>query len=215
MFLQQTPTVEYCEKATDFILKRPFYALGNIAFIIVSIIILKRGKFSNLSKYFGYGIMATGMFSFLYDASFSYIFQLLDLLMMHTFVAFLLYLNLSRLLKIQKSQLKLIIFFLVLFSFVLIVHFKGYSGNIFFAAYVLTVLYTTFLLLAKRVFTEARYLLISLGVFLLSFSFWCLDFLKIYCDPTNILNGRSIFHILTSVSIYYLFVFYSLQKTQE
>ena len=37
-FLLQTPTVHYCEMALNAIIARPWYALSNIAFLIVGVL---------------------------------------------------------------------------------------------------------------------------------------------------------------------------------
>ena len=64
------PTINYCESAISGLIKRPYYALSNLAFFIVAIFIIKDGKGSKLSKAFGYIIILVGLLSFLYDSSF-------------------------------------------------------------------------------------------------------------------------------------------------
>lgn len=85
------PTIEYCEKPLQTIIKRPYYAISNLAFLFTGIYILYKGKKSKLSQIFGFTAITIGLLSFLYDASYLYISQLLDLSGMFLFVNILIY----------------------------------------------------------------------------------------------------------------------------
>ena len=92
-FLLQVPTVHYCEMALNAIIARPWYALSNIAFLIVGSVILRQG--GQHSKAFGGLALLIGTLSFVYDSTFTYLSQLFDLSGMLLLIGYLLYLNLS------------------------------------------------------------------------------------------------------------------------
>lgn len=58
----QRPTVEYCEKAGNGFIKRPFYAIGNLVYLAVGLLILKKGNGSKISKLFGYMSLFIGIY---------------------------------------------------------------------------------------------------------------------------------------------------------
>lgn len=205
------PTIEYCEKPIQGLIRRPYYAVSNLAFLIAGALIMYRGGLNRLSKIFGFTAISIGLLSFYYDASYLYISQLLDLTGMILFINVLLYLNLSRLLK--SSKYLLIIQALVyLISMGLIVSFGRFTGNIIFGAYVLTLIITEYRLYKSKLHRHHKYWLIALTLFVVGFAIWLLDASKTVCLNFGLLNGRAIFHYLNAISIYYLFIFYEINS---
>jgi hypothetical protein len=143
-----------------------------------------------------------------------YFFQLIDLSIMFVFVSILIYKNLSLLTQVKKVVLKVASILLLLFSFAFIIYSKSYVQNVIFAFYSATAIITLVLLLGMN-HVSKKFLISFLSLFFLGFIFWCLDFFNIYCDPTNILNGRSAFHILAAMSIYKLYLVYNSQKVNK
>jgi hypothetical protein len=204
------PTITYCEEATSWVIKRPYYALSNFAFFISGLTILIKGNGSRLSKIFGFMAIAIGLFSLIYDSTYTYLAQLLDLSGMLIFVNVLLYLNLKNLVK--EKYLILIQSLLFILSLFLIVGFQGYSGNIIFGSYVTALVVSEIYLMKNKVHTNLSKWLMPLGIFIIGFLIWILDSQKILCSPIGLLNGRAIFHYLNAITIYHLYKFYESQK---
>ena len=211
MNLFSTPTIEYCEKPIQGLIKRPYYALSNLAFILSGVLILYKGKMSRLAKIFGFTALTMGLLSFFYDASYLYISQLFDLAGMFLFVNILLYLNLKSL----KKALKNLIFFqMIIFvvSMALIIIYQGFTGNFVFGLYVLAVVLSEYLLFKNKSHQNHKYWLLAFGLFVIGFAIWLLDASNTLCFSFGLLNGRAIFHYLNAISIYYLYVFYKLNS---
>lgn len=210
MDLLGRPTIEFCEKAGSGIIKRPFYALSNFSFLIVGFIILS--KKTRYSKAFGYTAIIVGLLSFGYDASYTYLSQLLDLLGMLLFVSLLIHISAKRFFFVGIAKLLTIQTLTVIAGLFCILYFKSFAGEFVFAAFIITEIILEFLLWQAGKTTSIKIWLISLGIFLLSFAIWLPDATRLWCDPNNIVNGRSIFHILNAITIYLLYRYYELQR---
>jgi len=206
------PTVEFCEKVGTGLIKRPFYALSNLAYIFVGVIILKKGNGERISKLFGYTSILIGLLSFIYDASYTYVAQLLDLLGMFLFVNLLIYLSLKRYTTISTRRLLLVQSLFVLLGWISVIYFKSYAGEFVFGTFILFLLLLEYLLWKSGRATNISLWLKGLGLFILGFIIWLPDAMGIICDPNNYINGRSIFHIITSITIYLLYKYYKDQN---
>lgn len=207
------PTVSYCEQPTGGLIERPFYAISNIAFLIVGFLILSRGSFSRmrqlpadkktpLSKAFGYSMIAVGLFSFVYDATYSYLFQLLDVAGMYIFITLVMYLNTQRLgLNLHKAwRWATLALGMIIFYF-----FKGEIGNVIFGLFILFVIISEWMIKEK---ISRKDWITGIVLFALGFGIWMFDATKLLCDPNNIFNGRGIFHLLEAAAVYYFYKHY-------
>ncbi len=207
--LLAAPTVTYCEQAVRGLIKRPWSALSNLAFIGVGISILLSGKGSRLSRLFGGIALLIGVVSTFYDITYIYGLQLLDLTGMLVFVGLLLYLNLSAL--GLKKRILPSISASIAFAVLLIVLFQGYMGDVVFGAYVVGVIITQLMLFKLKKHENQHLWLVAFGVFIVGFCFWLADSTRYYCSDFGLLNGRAIFHYCAAASIYLLFRFYDRQ----
>jgi len=210
--LFDTPTVSYCETAIDGIIKRPWYALSNIAFFIAAFAIYRTEK-SNLTRQFAAVTMTVGSLSLLYDVTYTYAAQLLDLSGMLLFINLLLFLNLKRLYPMLKSLGWILVCYALMMT--IIITLGSYAGNAVFGLYVLAVIITGALLLRKGWFTNGRLWYSNLVLFAVGFAIWILDASKAVCFDFGLLNGRAIFHYICAFIMYRMFIFYRQQTVQD
>lgn len=210
--LFQEPTITYCEAAIDWVIRRPWYALSNLSFFIAAVGVYRKDR-SNLGHLFSATILIVGLLSFLYDATYLYVFQLLDLSGMLLFINLLIWLNLMRLfpggkfISLQTS--------VGIVSMVAIIYSGGYTGNIIFGLYVSCLIVSQMTLFARGLHTGTRQWILSFVIFLLGFGVWILDASKIGCAEIGLLNGRAIFHYTSALVMYRLFIFYKSQTTRS
>jgi len=209
------PTVTFCENPTGGLIRRPWYALSNATFLVVGIVILKSGKGDSLSKKFGYLAILIGTLSFFYDASYTYASQLLDNAGMFVFVIMLLALNISLICKISKVAKVLSLVSLVIIGLIVTMLFGGQAGQIVFGVFILAYITSELYLYQKKLHENYIDWIIGFIAFSVGFAFWLPDATKIFCNPLPLLNGRAIFHYLTAVTIYYLYLFYASQKDNK
>lgn len=200
------PTVEFCEKAGSGLIKRPYYAASNLAYLFAGVLILREGRSSRLSKLFGYSSIMIGVFSFIYDATHTYWSQLLDLLGMLIFINLLIYVSAKK----PRLALQALAVGAGMFA---IIYFRSFAGEFVFGVFILTEIILETRRWLRHETVKFHLWLKSLGIFILGFLIWLLDASQVFCDPHKFLKGRFIFHILTAISIYYLYKYFEAQKT--
>jgi|GEM_PF-1817421 len=209
--LTYKPSMDYCEKAGSGLVARPGYAISNLLYIIIGIIILVKYWKNRVSRTFGFMTVAVGLFSFVYDTAHVYWSQLLDLTAMFVFIGFILTLNIKRLANPSHRSLRVIYALVVAISVLLIYIFRSFSGDIIFGIFIVSNLLLEFNMIKKQKGSfdyKYRHWILGVGVFLVGIALWFIDFFNIWCDPTNLFNGRGIFHYLGAIGVYFLFKFY-------
>jgi len=205
IFGSKLPSVDYCEKATSGIIARPEYFISNLSYILVGIYLLTRKD--KFGKILGVISLIVGSFSAIYDASFRFNAQLLDLSAMFLLIIFLLLYNLLKLKVTSIRNLFILGASLQAIYFIGISLLEGQSGRILFGLGVLGILFTEYLFWRKKVVLNYKVFILAFFIFIIGFLIWLLDSNKILCSPSIPLNGRTIFHILTAVSIYLLYMY--------
>ncbi len=213
MNLLGAPTVEFCEKAGTGIIKRPFYAISSLAYIFVGFVILN--KKTRLSRAFGLTSLLIGLLSFMYDASHTYLSQLLDLVGMLLFVNLLIYLSAQRYFKVSRSKLISVQSLLFVIGMIAIIYFKAFAGGFVFGSFIIISIVLELLLWRQGQSVNIKLWVSGLGLFILGIIVWLPDASGWLCDPHNIINGRSIFHFLTAGTIYLLYKYYEQQSKLE
>ncbi|OGE87863.1 MAG: hypothetical protein A3J07_04100 [Candidatus Doudnabacteria bacterium RIFCSPLOWO2_02_FULL_49_13] len=195
-FLNLPATIEYCEKAGNWLIARPFYAVSNFAYGFAAVAILVKGRGSRLSQIFAGLLLFIASMSFAYDTKDNFVTQLLDLFAIYIFLHTLIFLNLKN--KIAARKLIIFQILVIVGAMAAIVLFRGYTGTLIIGGFVLAVLASQ-----PELIRNPAMALLTVGTI-----FWLLDVNKIYCDPRQIFNGRGAFHLLTAGSIYHLYSFY-------
>jgi len=211
-YLLSAPTIQYCEAALDMVIARPWYALSNLAFIAVGIVVVARG--GRYSKLFGSLALLVGVLSFTYDATYTYLSQLLDLAGMLSLIGVLLYLNL-RLFATHQRRFILGLVATIIASLVAIIFFRGFAGNVLFGLFVLSYIASELYLLGTKRHKHGKRWLLALIIFAIGFVFWLCDASHVYCLDFGLLNGRSVFHYTNAVTLYLLYVFYLKQPNRS
>lgn len=210
--LLDIPTVQFCEKISAGVIKRPWYAFSNIGYLLVGLIILRKSGREILGGLLGFTSLIVGLLSFIYDSTYIRLTQIADIKGMFLFAFVSIFIAQS---DIFKLTLKKYVFYLLPLWLVLVVttYFMGaQSGNIIFGALIVFYLGLEFYCYKEKIHANYKNLLIGLALTLIGFSVWLLDTTKTVCFDSGLLNGRSIFHFLTSITIYQLYLFYSSQK---
>ncbi len=201
------PTVKYCENAVSGVIARPGYFISNLPFILLGIWLLF--KKDRLSKVFGLFSIGIGLASSIYDASFRYNAQIIDLKMMFAFINFLIILNLNSLFKLSKARSIALFIILQLIYGVLLITLKGGIGSLLFGIAVAALIGMQFWIWKLNSNSEKMFWSIAFIVFILGWLIWQFDANQIWCDPSTLFNGRAVFHYLTTVAIYFLWRHYN------
>lgn len=204
------PTVEFCEKAGSGIIARPFYAISNLAYLVIPLLILRKSK-DVLAITFALTAELVGTLSFIYDSVPNRLTQLFDLSGMYAIVSTLLVINLTRYKKNKLVESIALVPIVTLVSIISTYYFKGISGNVIFGLLVLAYVFSEIYLKKEN---DLKLWLASFLTFLAGFTIWLFDFKAWYCMPGNYLNGRGAFHLLTAVSVFILYRYYALNRVE-
>lgn len=212
------PTIKYCEDNLCSYITQPSNTWSNLAFIFVGIYLIilnQKDKLKHL-RYVGIIAILTGIASFLYHASFTFLFQFFDLSSMYLFSTMILSINLRRANFIAANNQNLAQLLLLLIAMALLYTFKPFGIPIF-ALQVLVGCSLEFYLFKKsnKTFSYFYYKL-TIATLVIAFAAWILDFKRIVCNPMNhLLQGHAIWHIFSSLCFLFLYKFYSQRNLRD
>jgi hypothetical protein len=224
----------FCEvNRFDQLIVQPSNTWSNIGFIISALIILsiakndrkyyERSKVNNLlarypgfSYLSGFSLLYLGLGSFLYHASLTHTFQKLDQTGMYFVLISATAYNMYKLFpKIRfKKQLYSSHKFIIIKAIVLMLAFFFYLWklpiNIIFPLMVLTFFLTNFIVQTKlnHSIPIKAFIQTSFITLLLSYTLWILDKTSLLCSPTSPFQGHALWHILNSISILLVYLYY-------
>jgi hypothetical protein len=224
----------FCEvNRFDQLIVQPSNTWSNIGFIISALIILsiakndrkyyERSKVNNLlarypgfSYLSGFSLLYLGLGSFLYHASLTHTFQKLDQTGMYFVLISATAYNMYKLFpKIRfKKQLYSSHKFIIIKAIILMLAFFFYLWklpiNIVFPLMVLTFFLTNFIVQTRlnHSIPIKAFIQTSFITLLLSYTLWILDKTSLLCSPTSPFQGHALWHILNSISILLVYLYY-------
>jgi hypothetical protein len=212
------PTIKYCEDNLCSYITQPSNTWSNLAFIIVGIYLIILNQKDKIKYLRNVGLIAivTGIASFLYHASFTFLFQFFDLSSMYLFSTMILSINMRRMNFITANNQNLTQLVILFTSMGLLYIFKPFGIPIF-ALQVFIGFGLEFYLFKKsnKIFSYFYYKLTIVTLFI-AFTAWILDFKRIVCNPMNhLLQGHAIWHIFSSLCFLFLYKFYSQNNFQN
>ena len=212
------PTIKYCEDNLCSYITQPSNTWSNLAFIAIGIylIFLNKKDKLNFIKHIGPIAILTGIASFLYHASFTFLFQFFDLSSMYLFSTMILSINLRRAGFISANNHNLTQLALLLSSMGLLYIFKPFGIPIF-ALQVLAGFALEYYLYRKSA-KDYSYFYYKLAIVALAFAFtaWILDFKRILCNPSDhFLQGHAVWHIVSSLCFLFFYKFYSQKEIEK
>lgn len=218
----------FCEAGYDGLIKQPVNTFSNFGFIIVGISIawsqakgrfaqnnniITRGSFfaafyATLSILLGPGSMAM-------HATTTRVGGFLDMLSMYLVASFIFSYAVTRL--FQWKSVGFTTIFLSALSTLLYVHtlpydvpFVGFIGSFAFGVFlILTAIIELFSYFIRKVEIDVRFGIASILAMCLAFFIWNLSLSDSpFCDPSSLIQGHGIWHLLNALSIYFLYRFY-------
>ena len=211
----RTPNVDWCEAQRCAWIVEPANTWSNLAYLAVAIALFAAARRSRVAELraFAPAAAAVGVASFVYHASYTFVFQVLDFAGMYVFGYLLLSLNLVRLGALSRARWRLRWVQLVLATTLATVG-LDFAG--------LPIQGIVVVLIAAIIATELRVRgapdrprpdrrAFALGIALLAAGsvFSALDLTRTWCIPSHpFLQGHAIWHVLSALSLAAVFVHY-------
>ncbi len=202
----------WCEEQLCSWIREPANTFSNIAYIIVGILILinaRKFSYPHL-RMLGWFSILLGLMSAFYHATSSFFGEVLDYSSMFLISAYVLVANLSRLFIWSPRKVAISALLLFTISVMGLVQLRT-VGAVFFFVQITAAVIVEFVLRSRSEQKANQHnMWISLGLLLVAWAIWSLDTHRIVCDPKNhFINGHAIWHVMTAISIWFLFKFYS------
>lgn len=209
------PLGVFCEPNLGHFIQQPANAWSNLAYVLVGLwMICKIKPEKNLIKFLGPIVTLIGLSSFYYHAVWTLLGEYFDLGSMVLLTSFLIAWNVKRL----KQNNFGITFTTILIIGVLTLYLTGVFtggyyefGKYIFGTEIVIMLVIEYLIYQKK---KSQYDLVSLMwaliIFLVAWLIWYLDRSGILCPSySHILNGHVVWHILTAISLIFVYRFYN------
>lgn len=211
-------TVQFCEERLCAWVAEPANTWSNIGYLIAGLMVASSAKRKTGSPIHFFSLAAIYLFigSSLFHATGTFWGEVLDVSAMFLLSLAALSINLKRFFEWQMRTAYLAFLLSFAASVVLLLIIKPIGIPLFALQVNLALILEIRLWMRDRSRNnDFRNLRIGLGFFALAFFFWSLDISGIVCLPTNhIFTGHSAWHLLNSITIYYLYMHYDvyLQK---
>ena len=199
----------FCEAQRAGSVVQPVNAWSSLSFTLAGFLVAARTwqrkaalRTGNPGKGLLYAVamVVIGLGSAFYHASLTFIGQFFDVLGMYLLVSFLVLVDVQRL---GWSRPRWFGWLYIGFNLTLAASLVWLpeARRLLFLGLILLVLVLELLLrLQKRLQREAKYLLLALGAFGLAFVVWNLDNARLWCEPTSILQGHALWHLLGALA---------------
>ncbi|MBI5030620.1 MAG: ceramidase domain-containing protein [Chloroflexi bacterium] len=212
----------FCEALRDGFIRQPVDTFSNLPYVLVGLLMIaiarddwQRGARNNLMQshraypiLFGVAAIVIGAGSFFYHASMTFIGQWFDVMGMYLFASFGLVYAYARLRPIRPAMF--------LTAYVIMNAMLGYSlatnpdtlRQIFAAMVYGIIALEALVLLVERPKIKTRYFLGAFLCMAVAYAIWTLDENFTLCDPASLFQGHAIWHLLTALAAFLLYVYY-------
>lgn len=210
----------FCEAFVRGFVRQPVNAYSNVIYIIIGIYIIyniiryskqrrrvseKTGLPRNIFYILALATFAVGVGSFIYHAGFTFFGEQLDDDSMYLVGSFLFMNNLSFIRRISPGKFLSFYILINLFLGVLIHIHPAVRGAAFGLLIISSLLIYRSQLKAKVRDVAEKNLLMGIKIFLIGFIVWILDYTRLFCYPNSIFQGHAVWHILTGISMLYIY----------
>ncbi|HSI20311.1 MAG TPA: ceramidase domain-containing protein [Verrucomicrobiae bacterium] len=200
------PTIRFCEDNLGGWVAQPANSVSSLVISLAGLFILSRKPRHAFSPWLGWTAILTGLTSFAYHASFTFVGQLADLGSMFLLASFLIVAAL-RLSSSRKAYAILVLGTLIPLS--LTAYFRTVAdfnlGIPLFAVLLASAIYLEIQTI-RREGSSLRYFGLGFLVFATGWLIWLLDFKQVWCSPTtfHLINGHSFWHAANAAALLFL-----------
>ena len=209
-----SPTA-FCEETLCAWIRQPASTWSNLAFILVGVLILRKTRSGPSAHFSGLGWVAivTGIGSFFYHASETWIGAIADYLGMYLGSTYMLTMNVHRYFNWTPGLRSLIYWSALVLLLSSMIFAPTLSRFVYGSAAAISCIGLEGAIFLRNRGTPRqanyRWLFIVWVLFVFAYGVWMLDESRIVCDPQNhYFNGHALWHVLNALSLYCLFLYY-------
>jgi len=203
--------MKFCEERICALIVEPANTWSNLAYIAVGLWILQtaRRDKEKILAFIGVTEILTGIGSFFFHGSGTFIGEFFDLGGMFLFSAYMLIFNIWRWKNLNKKQLLTGYISLVALSSLSMLFFRPIGVPIFALQVTVAMCLELYLGITKRPLPRYFFFWAMVIAFSIAFFIWILDFRGYVCNPQNhIFQGHAAWHLINSFCFYFLYRYY-------
>jgi len=207
------PNACFCEAIGNSTIRQPINTWSNLAFVWVGLFIavsatpdrpLRRSDALLLA----FACVAIGLGSWFYHASLSFVGQWFDVMSMYLLGVFMVLHAAARLRPIGDQAFAVYYLAINVALGALLIVWPDARRYVFGVLIVAALILETISHRRKQTTLQAKWLIAALGMYVVAQVIWTLDLNHIVCDPTSVLQGHAVWHVLTALSAGLLYGYY-------
>ena len=216
------PDACFCEAIGSGTILQPSNTWSNLAFVIVGAVIAvsatpDRPLRRSYALILAFACVGIGLGSWFYHASLTFVGQWLDVMSMYLLGTFMvlhaaigILSGAQRSRRMPKDSRAFTVSYIVinLALGVLLIVWPEARRYLFGALIVSALILEAILHRRKQTTLQAKWLIAALGVYVVAQIIWTLDLNHIVCDPTSVLQGHAVWHVLTALSAGLVYGYY-------
>lgn len=219
------PSSCFCEAIRGGAIKQPANAVSSLAFVIVAVLVLRRawndrarssdGQIARFHTNIAYPLVFAAALTFVglgsayFHATLSFNGQFLDVLGMYLIATFALIYSIDRLRGIPTGMM-IVLFAALNTLLAALLYWVPVARRFLFAILVIGIIIVE--LIIKRRSNEPssnRYIVRAIAVMTIAFAIWITDYTRLLCDPSSIIQGHAIWHVLGAIASWQLYLHYA------
>jgi len=193
----------FCEAVRADGIRQPSNSASSLAFVLVAAVILARGGNKAIANLFALTLTFVGIGSAYYHATLSFTGQFFDVLGMYLVASLALLLSINRIRRLRPATM--IGFYIVINALLAILLYSMPELRRWVFGALLAGIIGAEL---KGQTREGHYLIKAVVIMTVAFMIWVVDFLRLACAPTSIIQGHAIWHILGALAAWNLYLHY-------
>ena len=188
----------FCEAIRGGAIMQPANTWSSLAFVIAGAAVLLRAR-NVQSRIFGAILIFLGIGSAYYHATLTFSGQFIDVLGMYLVATLLLFHAIDRRAKVSPANLA-VMYVVTNILLASILYWIPFVRRAVFGVIILL-----FIALERA---HARKLIRAVGVLAFAFVIWILDYYRIACDSSSVLQGHALWHILGAIASWLVYTDY-------
>ena len=158
-------------------------------------------------------LLLIGLSSWFFHASLSFVGAWADLQSMYLLAIFIILYNLVRMEKLPKASFLWAYLFMNLICGLFQFYYQAEFGRELFALLVaIATILEIYIQITTKVQINKTLFWRALVILIIAFGIWILDRYKILCIPHSLLQGHALWHLLCSLSAWFIFLYYSSEE---